>query len=83
LEERTGLPPSVEDEDLSDSESEEADEADEDSNGWCRDLDRDVVLMFFHEPSQPKSITRTTIPTRKILIVTTVACNFLVEYQPI
>jgi hypothetical protein len=65
----------VEDDNLSDSDSEEEDEADEDSNGLCHDPDHGVVLMFFHEPSQPKSTTRTTIPTRKIPIAMMVVCN--------
>lgn len=72
----------MEDDDLSDnSESEEEDEADEDSNGLYCDLDRDVVLTLLHEPSQPRSTTRTTIPMRKIRIVMTVVCNICIEYQ--
>lgn len=44
---RTGLPPSAEDDELSDnSGSEEEDEADEDSNGLCFGLDRGVMLTL-------------------------------------
>ena len=79
---RTGLPPSMEDEDVSDnSDSEEEDEADEDSNGLCRDLDCDPVLTFVHQYPQLKSTTRTTIPTRKTPIVMTVVCSISIEYQ--
>lgn len=69
FDERTGLPPSAEDDELSDnSDSEEEDEADEDSNGLCSDVSRDVALTLIYELSQPKSTTRTTIPMTKILI---------------
>lgn len=63
------------------SESEEEDEADEDSNGLCCDLDRGVVLMFLYEPSQPRSTIRTTIPMRNIRTAMMVVCNICIEYQ--
>lgn len=81
MSDRTGLPPSVNDELSDDSESEEEDEADEDSNGVCCHLDRDGVLMFPCTPSQPKSITRMTILMRKIPIPMTVVYTVSIACQ--
>lgn len=72
----------MEDEDLSDnSDSEEEDEADEDSNGLYCDLDHNVVLTLLCESLQRKSTTRTIILMTKIPIAMMVECILWIQYQ--